>query len=256
VENALVNITQQFALFDGFAEVVAETLPLRDGFSVEDFLSCPYCYFHPGTAGDFGLGGAPGEYDDTPIADTDPIFTVDLASFFAEFEEQVRAPLAETAALFDDFSYVTRFYTTMSADEMTLDPVFEFNPDLDDVSNVHVAQQIISCDDDDSWTVELADGQRVRGSGTDWPYALGDAADLPANIRVIQFSTSGNGRVVTDNSGMIDSKNGENAGVPESSGRAKKGSCAIEEGPAPRTPWDFLLFVPVALVWLGRRRAH
>lgn len=252
VEEVLVNVTERFAQFDGFAEVLAETLPLRDGFSVEDFQSCPYCYFHPGTAGDLGLGGAPGEFDDTPIPETDPIFTVDLAAFLAGVEAQVYAPIADTAALFDEFSHVTRFYTTMSADEMTLDPVFEFNPDLDDVSNIHVAEQVLSCEDD-FWTVTLADGQEVHGSGTVWPYSLGDAADLPANIRVIQFSTSGSGRVVTDNRELIESTNEDRSDSP--SGK-KGGGCSLKEGPSPHVPWGFLLSLPMALAVLVRRRAR
>jgi hypothetical protein len=253
VETVLVSATERFALFDGFADVVAETLPLRDGFSVEEFLSCPYCYFHPGVAGDLGLGGAPGEYDDTPIPDTDPIFTIDLAAFLNGVEEQVYAPLAETAALFDDFSYVTRFYTTMSADEMTLDPVFEFNPDLEDVSNIHIAEQVLSCDDN-SWTVELADGTEVRGTGTDWPYALGDEADLPANIRVVQFSTSGPGTIVTDNSEEIESTNGNVAGRIPSPEKKNRG-CSLEEAPADKTPWAYLLGLSVALLGFVRRRS-
>ena len=73
---------------------------------------------------------------------------------------------------------------------MTLDPIFDFNPDLDDVSNIHTAEQIIACDDD-SWVVELPQGDEVRGkeAGT-WPMEVGDQ---PAALRILQMSTSGDG---------------------------------------------------------------
>ena len=41
--------------------------------------------------------------------------------------------------------YVTRLYTTLSAPEMDLDPLFDFNPDLPNVSNVHTARRVIEC---------------------------------------------------------------------------------------------------------------
>ena len=49
-------------------------------------------------------------------------------------------------ALFGASPYLTRLYTTLSADEMTEDPQFDLNPDLDDVSNVYVADSLVSCD--------------------------------------------------------------------------------------------------------------
>jgi hypothetical protein len=35
------------------------------------------------------------------------------------------------------YPYVTRFYGQISPEEMTIDPVFDFNPNLADVSNIH-----------------------------------------------------------------------------------------------------------------------
>ena len=37
----------------------------------------------------------------------------------------------------DRFAYITRLNTVISPEEMTVDPVFGYDPDLDDVSNVH-----------------------------------------------------------------------------------------------------------------------
>ncbi|HET9222571.1 MAG TPA: DUF2330 domain-containing protein, partial [Roseiflexaceae bacterium] len=41
------------------------------------------------------------------------------------------------STLLSQYPYVTRVYTRLSAEEMTLDPVFRFNPDLPTISNVH-----------------------------------------------------------------------------------------------------------------------
>ena len=43
-------------------------------------------------------------------------------------------------------SYLTRLYTTLNPSEMNLDPSFDFNPDLDNVDNEHVAQLFLNCD--------------------------------------------------------------------------------------------------------------
>jgi hypothetical protein len=42
-----------------------------------------------------------------------------------------------TQELIDDYAWVTRLYMTISPEEMTLDPVFTFNPSLPAVSNIH-----------------------------------------------------------------------------------------------------------------------
>ena len=43
--------------------------------------------------------------------------------------------------------YLTRLYSTLSPEEMTLDPEFTFNPDMtEDVSNVRTIEVTIACD--------------------------------------------------------------------------------------------------------------
>ena len=39
--------------------------------------------------------------------------------------------------LFDDYGYVTRFFGRISPEEMTVDPMFDFDGAMDDVSNIH-----------------------------------------------------------------------------------------------------------------------
>ena len=54
-------------------------------------------------------------------------------------------PLAETLTVFAGDPYLTRFFTTLSADEMTLDPEFSFNPDLGDQQLERNATLKIDC---------------------------------------------------------------------------------------------------------------
>ena len=72
---------------------------------------------------------------------------VDGAALAARIEAEINEPRQAVAGLFQSQPYLTRFTSSMSADEMTEDPAFAFNPDLADVSNVHEAAGIIyQCD--------------------------------------------------------------------------------------------------------------
>ena len=69
----------------------------------------------------------------------------DANVFVASLDEVIVTPLREGQQLFDEHEYLTRLFTTLSADEMTLDPVFAFNPDLDGVDNVRRATARLEC---------------------------------------------------------------------------------------------------------------
>jgi MYXO-CTERM domain-containing protein len=122
---------------------------------------------------------------------------------------------------------------------MTLDPLFTFNPDLDDVSNQHSAERVIECSPsvfqfEAPWRIELPQGGVIRGTAQDtgtWPAALGD---LSPNARIVRTSSSGSGKVVEDNLGDItqalDSYNEsvpKPAASPESS---SGGGCSVASG--------------------------
>jgi MYXO-CTERM domain-containing protein len=55
---------------------------------------------------------------------------------YADRTENVSVFDEETRALLDQYDWLTRMYTTLSPEEMTLDPVFSFNPNMPAVSNV------------------------------------------------------------------------------------------------------------------------
>ncbi|MEL6181053.1 MAG: DUF2330 domain-containing protein, partial [Myxococcota bacterium] len=137
-------------------------------------------------------------------------WTLDIAElntelFATAMYDNIVAPIEEVQQLFRARSYVTRLYTTMSAAEMTVDPIFQFNPELSDLSNIHQATQVIECSpfvdiSNAPWRIELPQGDVVRGRGGSWPI---DSASMPANRQVLQDNTSGQPEVVEDNTALI-----------------------------------------------------
>jgi MYXO-CTERM domain-containing protein len=129
-------------------------------------------------------------------------------TFIQAVDDFVVGPMRETQELFDNAGYVTRMYTNMSAHEMTLDPSFDFNPDLADVSQTHVANRFIECDSsvefqDAPWRVELPSGLVVRGVGNVWPFEIEADEEFPATLAVREVGTSGQGTIVRDNAETI-----------------------------------------------------
>ena len=94
------------------------------------------------------------------------------ANLVVELNESVIEPLEETLAVFEGDLYMTRFYTTLSPEEMTVDPIFSFNPDLEDQGLERKATMEIECTlGGTRWSLTLGpgtgrDGERViEGSG-------------------------------------------------------------------------------------------
>ena len=110
----------------------------------------------------------------------------DAGAFVDDLQRIVVDALTQVQAVLADKPYLTRLYTTLSADEMTLDPMFSYNPDLPRVSNVHAADAYWDCADPETTPLEewglvvaLADGRQFRTL----PFtALGDPRSVPANM--------------------------------------------------------------------------
>ena len=121
----------------------------------------------------------------------------DLGALLDELEAVVVEPLRAAQGLFEDYPYLTRLYTTMSAEEMTVDPMFDFNPDLPEVPNVRWAEARFECPEGDpeeiapeEWilVVTLADGREIRTR----PFADSDPfRGLPAAALIERVDTSG-----------------------------------------------------------------
>ena len=133
---------------------------------------------------------------------------IDQTLFLRTLYEGVVRPVMRAQDLLIARPYFTRLFSTMSAEDMTMDPAFDFNPDLADVSNQHVADAIVECNsaisyEDAPWRLLLPQGGVLRGKGRfpTWPLELDDG--VPANFLVVQLGTKGSGKVVTDNGEMI-----------------------------------------------------
>ncbi|HEX2730323.1 MAG TPA: DUF2330 domain-containing protein [Polyangiaceae bacterium] len=173
-----------YAGYDGFWDAVKTSVSLPPDVSLEDFKLCPDCY------------------------ESDIEFSP--AAFRDALDANVIEPMRVVQALIDDHPTITRLYTTMSAPDMTLDPLFTFNPDLDPVSNLHNAERVIECapsvyQSEAPWRIELPQGGVVRGTAADaasrtWPVALDG---LPANRTIRRQGKSGSGKLIEDNSDTI-----------------------------------------------------
>jgi hypothetical protein len=175
-------VYNQYLGWDGFWDATRAAVTLPADLAFEDFKLCPNCYA--------------GQIQFKP------------AAYIAELQRLVIDPVKSVQDLIDAHPTLTRMYTTLSAEEMTLDPVFTFNADQGDVDNRHTAERVIECSPNVSqfeapWRIELPQGGVVRGNantvGT-WPTAL-DV--LPPNARIVRTGDSGAGRVVEDNAEPI-----------------------------------------------------
>ncbi len=126
----------------------------------------------------------------------------DAKGFAAELEQTIVAPLRRANEIVARFPYLTRLYTTMSAEEMTVDPEFQFNPDVPEVSNVYRAKATPVCNvydpNDMKVRIELEDGRYFFTS-----FQTGAIDEGPAAERVETIGTSGPPIVLKDNSGAI-----------------------------------------------------
>jgi MYXO-CTERM domain-containing protein len=158
---------------------------------------------------------------------------------------------------------------------MTVDPVFVFNGDLPDVSNIHQANRVIECDAgvyefEAPWRIDFPQGSVIRGTPDtvgQWPDAVNDQ---PPNLRVLTLAASGEGAVLADNGELInDLLATYNAGVPGPDGEpvgvagpstirdGDSGFCSLGAGPRPTSPPVPLALGLGALFGAGllRRRA-
>jgi hypothetical protein len=220
----------------GFWDAVRRSVTLPAQVTFEDFRNCPSCYSATVSFSPSGL--------------------------FAAVDADVLEPLRRVQNRIDQAPYVTRLYSTLSAAEMTVDPVFVFNPELPDVDNVHRADRIIECDSgvyefEAPWRIEFPQGTTIRGTATNvgsWP----DAVDRqPPNFRVLTLAAAGEGAVVADNTDVIsDMLATYNAGIPGPSSDSG-GFCNLGLGARRSSEPLHLAFLGVGLLgvaWLRRKR--
>jgi hypothetical protein len=197
------NANARYGSYNGFWDAVRGTVILPSGVPFEDFKACPTCY-------ESSIEFSPTE-------------------FYTALEEGVIKPIRDIQDLVTGLPYITRLYSTLSAAEMTTDPLFSFNGDLPDYSNVHNAERVVECSPDVSqfeapWRVELEQGAVVRGTGQDfqtrnWPASM---LEQPANRRILRVGESGEGMVAEDNTEEIKEINESLTAPPAQAGAPGK----------------------------------
>lgn len=197
-----------FARYQAFRRAVELSVALPEGITVDEFATDPVGY----------------EQQYGPDL-------VDKAVFMKALEEQIVVPLKDAQAMVDAHRYMSRLYTTLSPEEMVVDPSFVFNDTLEDVSNIHRAKAAILCDGgSSSWVVTLEDGTELQGGQSGVWFA--GATALPAAASITAVGASGDPEVVVDNSAMIEDAIDEMQGtVPaDSSGGGTPTSAPAEQG--------------------------
>jgi hypothetical protein len=221
----------RYSQLDGFWESLEPHAVLPSGVTLQQIKGCPFCYAELTVA----------------------------AAWLEDLDAMVLEPMRLVQRLVDAHPQVTRLYTTMSASDMTVDPLFTFNADLRPVSNIHSAERVIECapgyfQEEAPWRIELPQGGVIRGTPSDvgtWPSAF-DAQ--PANRRVVRQGESGKGKVLEDNGSGIDSAiQTYSASVPTPA-RRSNGGCQV----GGTTSGTGFAFVVLGLgAWLSRnRRRH
>lgn len=114
----------------------------------------------------------------------------DAVAATTDLSERVVEPLVSGQAQLDASPYLTQMFTTISPDEMTLDPEFAFNADLPDVDNNHMARLNVQCGEaGDYYEIVLQDGRKIWIGPEDYGCAapaedaeLGTLARLMADL--------------------------------------------------------------------------
>ncbi len=182
---------------------------------------------------------------------------VDGAAVAEALRREINEVYAQINALIAAAPYMTRLYSTLSADEMTADPIFSVNPDLEDVSNVHTAEARVSCDAQGNTTstrLTLADGRTLLIEELTPVVRQGGetvrGADVPAAATVEQMFEAGQPEVQTELP-----MGGAEGMSPSTTSDAKDSGCQ-QRGGRPALP--FALLALLALLGgapLLRRRA-
>jgi MYXO-CTERM domain-containing protein len=145
---------------------------------------------------------------------------LDGAALAARFETEINEPREAALADLTAHHYLTRLFTTMSADEMTEDPTFAFNPDALPVDNTHTATaQVYQCTSEGYYDTEnlriiTESGLVLEVTAGEMPDAIARQdgqtvrqGDEPAAAVIEQYLTSGAPQSSTDNTPGIEDRN-------------------------------------------------
>lgn len=144
-------------------------------------------------------------------------------AFKQELDTVFVKPLVTAHEAFGRVPYLTRFYTTMSADEMTVDPILDYNTGLPDVSNIRTAEATILCSP--NLTTQQAPIRIKLKDGTTFAVTRNQPVsvpDMPTAMVVEQLNPIDPGTVVQDNRQQIQNLLNKFASVANAVSAAEK----------------------------------
>ncbi len=170
-----------------------------------------------------------------------------------QLDERVVAPTLAAGQMFRDHDYLSRLFTTLSPNEMTKDPVFSFNPDLPEVSNIHTGTITYYCQLLADPTIQTAPAVLYTEQGFKLVYSNGtgeaDAVNPYTEVVMPQsqyqevLREEGDAEVVLDNTDLI------NAALASERG-ANSGGCSVGGSSSAAGLW----LLALGLLALRRRR--
>lgn len=182
----------RFPVTAGTAPILARFVAVPEGLTPAEFFACPGCY--------------------GPIYDALP---VDGAALSAALDAEWVEPMARLQRHVDALPYLTRLTSSISADEMTIDPRFVLNDVMGDVSAAHQATLQVLCNGlhtasaaprrlvlSDGRTLDLPPQDQV-GTDFSWDGWVGELADFPV-VRIEQTARTGQPVVTVDFAADID----------------------------------------------------
>jgi hypothetical protein len=159
--------------------VLRQHVPAPDGVDELSFYNSPYDYPYEWAQLD-------ATFD--PVAATE-----DLVLRIVE-------PCERVDQMLTDSPYVTRMVSLISPEEMVVDPVFGFNPELPEVDRRLDATLVYDCETEQA-TLDLPGGYRFEGvpaPGAQPEWAWIDEHRSPAALVIEQLSEAGEGEILTD----------------------------------------------------------
>lgn len=174
-------------------QVLNDHIPPPPGLTDTELYNCPWCY--------------QSELEAMPF---DPVAAA------ADVNELVLVPRQEADAMFTTYPWISRLTSSVSPAEMTVDPVFVFNPDMGEVDSVRTATDTTFCGIDGDWwdsrrLFRVADGRGVTLPSRENLAAWGiteieyiDSLTEPAAAIIEETSASGQPVVLVDNTQWLE----------------------------------------------------
>lgn len=171
---------------------------------------------------------------------------------------EIVEPAEQAEALLGDFSHLTRLFTTLSPEEMTVDPVFDASSQLPDVDNVQEATFEELCGPDGFRSqfgfLELPDGRRFFTSFQQWQ---AETPTAPFSTRIEALRMEGDPVVQVDNTARLTPADPNPEALARQQGFTRNGQTLGQGDGCQSTPASLLalpLFMGLAL-FIRRRRA-